>query len=143
MPDCDYGSDPIKTPPQNKTVELGGLRYDDSKLRFDLIPPDAMMALAAVYTLGAKKYADRNWEKGMKWSKVIAPLERHLQAFKGREEKDAELDLLHTAEIAWNAMALLAFQLRGIGEDDRGPEVDIPGLRERLTSIIKKFVWEK
>ena len=56
----------------------GALRYDEGKIRHDLLPGHAINELAKVYTMGAKKYADHNWRKGMKWSRVIASLKRHL-----------------------------------------------------------------
>lgn len=65
-----------------------GLRYDKGKLRFDLIHPVANEGLARVLTKGARKYADRNWEGGMPWSKVLGPLKRHLQAIERGEDWD-------------------------------------------------------
>ena len=91
-----------------------------SKLaRFDLIPPDALWAVAEVYGKGAEKYADRNWEKGYAWGLSVAALERHLSLFKQREDIDAETQCYHIAQVAWHALTLLTFQLRGLGTDDR------------------------
>ena len=44
---------------------MTGTKNDGGKLRYDLIPPRALEALAYVYTIGAAKYSDRNWEKGI------------------------------------------------------------------------------
>ncbi len=55
-----------------------GLRFNEGKLRYDLVEPFAHEKMVEVLTLGATKYAERNWEKGMKWSIVIASLKRHL-----------------------------------------------------------------
>ena len=96
-----------------------GLRYNADKLRYDLVPPDAMEALVRVFTFGAKKYAPRNWEKGMPWMECDASLRRHLAAWEMGERLDPESGELHLAHVAWNALALLTFELRGIGEDDR------------------------
>ena len=87
--------------------------------RYDLIPPDALWKVAEVYGEGAKKYADRNWEKGYAWGLSIAALERHLSLFKQREDIDEEMQCYHTAQVAWHALALLTFQLRKLGTDDR------------------------
>lgn len=96
-----------------------GLRYDTGKLRYDLEPADAREELIRVYTVGAQKYADRNWEKGMKWSKCLGPLERHLAKWKMGISRDEEYpQLYHMAMVVWNAMALLTYELRGIGIDD-------------------------
>ena len=56
----------------------GGLRYDDGKCRLDLIPPEWFWALGDVMTQGAKKYEERNWEKGMLWSKCVGCMFRHI-----------------------------------------------------------------
>ena len=41
-----------------------GVKHDSGKLRMDLVPPEAIKAMADVLTSGAAKYGDRNWEKG-------------------------------------------------------------------------------
>lgn len=96
-----------------------GTKFDDGKPMMDLIPPDVMLVLGQVYTMGAHKYEARNWEKGMRWGRPIAAILRHLMAFMGGQDNDPESGLPHTAHIAWTAMALCAFQLRKVGIDDR------------------------
>lgn len=98
--------------------EEAGLRYDDNKERVDLIPPDAMLELGRVYMVGARKYSERNWEKGMPWSKMVGPMLRHLFKFLMGEDIDPEDGQLHVAKIAWNAIGLLTYNLRKIGIDD-------------------------
>jgi hypothetical protein len=49
----------------------------------------------------------------------IASLKRHMAKFEMGENKDEESQRLHTAHMTWNALALVVFQLRGIGVDDR------------------------
>ncbi len=99
-----------------------GLRYDKGKSRVDLLPADAMLELGEVCAYGAHKYSERNWEKGMKWTKVIGPLLRHLYKWMIGYTVDKESGQRHIAMVAWNAIALLTYELRGIGEDDRGLE---------------------
>mgnify|MGYP001579129152 CR=1 FL=1 len=91
-----------------------------SKLaRFDLIPTRALWLLAEVYGRGARKYADRNWEKGYAWGLSIAALERHFNAWKSGESIDEETGAHHLAQVAWHAFTLLTFSLFGRGTDDR------------------------
>lgn len=90
-----------------------GVKYDDDKPRFDLIPPTALLELAILYQNGAKKYGDRNWEKGIAFSRLVAAIERHLNAFLLGEIRDPEILCLHTTAIAWNAFALSHFMLTG------------------------------
>ncbi|HEV8492477.1 MAG TPA: dATP/dGTP diphosphohydrolase domain-containing protein [Candidatus Angelobacter sp.] len=96
-----------------------GLRYNDGKPRFDLLPPEALKALAEHYGKGAEKYAARNWERGMDWCKCFASLERHAWAWMGGEDIDPENGSHHMIAVAWNAIALFTYAMRNIGTDDR------------------------
>lgn len=96
-----------------------GVKYDGGKLRFDLIPVWPLEELALVFTVGAQKYADRNWEKGLKWSRVYSALQRHLTAFWGGEEVDEETELFHVAQAAWGCFVLLEFMQTHRELDDR------------------------
>jgi hypothetical protein len=96
-----------------------------SKLaRFSLIPPEFVWALAEHYGIGAKKYADRNWEKGYKWSLTVDALERHLQSVKMGEWLDPETGSPHIIAVAWHACALYIFKLRGLGTNDVHPALE-------------------
>lgn len=96
-----------------------GLRYNEGKIRHDLFEPFAINELAKVFTKGSEKYAPRNWEMGMSWSKVLASLKRHLNAFESGEDFDKESELLHIAHVAWNAMALTSYYKIHPEGDDR------------------------
>ena len=96
-------------------------RFDEGKVRHDLVPAWALDKLAEVYTYGAQKYDDNNWLKGMKWSKVQGPLERHYNKWKRGHIKDDESNCYHLAMVAWNAIALMMYQENGLGTDDRCP----------------------
>ena len=77
------------------------------KGRPDLISPFALTRLSKWYELGSMKYADRNWEKGMNFSRYTASMFRHVIAWmKGDESED------HLAAIAWNAFAIMHHQER-------------------------------
>lgn len=98
---------------------MEGVKFDDEKPRYDLIPPEALNSLAALYGVGMKKYGARNWEKGMRWGRVFAAMMRHAWAFWRGEDYDQETGIHHMICVAWNAMALFTYSRRGIGEDDR------------------------
>ena len=93
----------------------------------DLIPWDAILEVAKHYGDGAKKYPSRNWEKGLKWNEgCAASLLRHQAAWSRGEDSEEEtledgtvVKYYHDVAMAWNALALIAFRLRNIGEDDR------------------------
>ena len=89
------------------------------KLRWDLLPVQALEEVVKVYSRGAKKYGDRNWESGMSWSRFFAAAMRHLWAFWRGETYDKETGLSHTAHAAWNCLALTQFLFTQQKFDDR------------------------
>ncbi|WP_216726083.1 dATP/dGTP diphosphohydrolase domain-containing protein [Hymenobacter siberiensis] len=97
----------------------GGLRYNEGKARYDLVPAFAQQQYVEVLTKGAEKYAERNWEAGMKWSKVLASLERHLAAIKRGEDYDPETGKLHSAHVMCNAAFLTEYYKIYPQGDDR------------------------
>jgi len=86
--------------------------------RFSLIPSEFLWALAEHYGKGAMKYADRNWERGYKWSLTVDALQRHLHQWLMGEDNDPETGSSHLIAVAWHAVALFIFHLRGLGTDD-------------------------
>jgi len=101
---------------------MAGLKYDDGKLRLDLISAIALEDLAGVYTYGMEKYAAHNWRKGFPWSRIFAALMRHAWAFWRGEDIDPESGLPHMAHAAWQCFALLEFMRTHPELDDRWKE---------------------
>src|SRR5882672_389802 len=63
---------------------------------------------------------DRNWEKGIKWSRVFGALLRHAWAMWRGEDRDPETSLPHIDHCAVNVMFLARyFRTHRIGWDDR------------------------
>lgn len=74
----------------------------EGKGRFDLISPIALERLAQWYEAGAKKYDDRNWEKGQPLSRCLDSARRHLNKhLMGHRDED------HLAAAAWNIFAMI------------------------------------
>lgn len=96
-----------------------GRKDDQEKPRMDLIPPEAVFALAEILNYGASKYSDRNWENGMKWGRMFAAMMRHAWAWWMREDKDPETGKSHMWHVLCCAAMLVAYEARGTGEDDR------------------------
>lgn len=106
-----------------------GRKDDGGKVRLDLVPPELIFAVGDILTFGAKKYADRNWEKGMKWGRVFGALMRHLWSWWGGKgpttksflfnETDEETTRSHLWHAGCCIAFLIAYEERGIGEDDR------------------------
>lgn len=104
----------------SEIIEKGkALRFNEGKLRYDLVHPYAHEEMVKVLTVGAEKYAPRNWEAGMVWSKVIASAKRHLAAIERGEDYDAETGLLHASHLACNAHFLTAYYKIYPQGDDR------------------------
>jgi len=100
-------------------LQREGVKYDKGKLRYDLIPPAPLEELVAVYTMGAEKYDDRNWEKGMKWGRIFGALMRHAWRFWAGDEKDHESGLHPLAHAAWCCFTLMEYARTHRELDDR------------------------
>ena len=104
--DLDTANDPPK-----------GLKHDKGKLRYSLIPPIALKALASILTFGADKYAPNNWQL------IDSPVERytdalyrHLEAWRAGEHTDSESGKPHL----WHAFTCLAFLIYFTSKDTNG-----------------------
>jgi hypothetical protein len=100
-----------------------GHKDDSEKIKYDLIPPSTLHALAVVLTFGARKYAPRNWEKGLAWGRVFGALMRHLWAWWQGENADRETGYSHL----WHAQCCLSFLIEY--------EVTHPELDDRPGSV--------
>lgn len=87
--------------------------------RFDLIPVGPLWEVASLYGAGAAKYADRNWERGFAWSLSYAALQRHANLFWNGESMDTETKRHHLSSVIFHAMALMEFESKKLGTDDR------------------------
>lgn len=97
---------------------MKGLRYGKWKMRLDLIPALWTWALGNVLTRGAIKYRDHNWMGGMPWNDVLGPMKRHLTKWEAGEVYDKDTGCHHLAMVAWNALALMFYQLMGLGTNN-------------------------
>lgn len=105
--------------PSTDDTSLEGKKFDDGKDRIELFPPEALFAISRVLTLGARKYDDRNWEKGMEWSRMFGACMRHLWAWWRGEDKDPETGYSHLWHAGCCIVFLITYEERQIGEDDR------------------------
>lgn len=91
---------------------MHGEKHDNGKLRLDLIPPEVIEMLGEVYTYGARKYGERNWEKGFEEGRLLAAARRHDLAMAKGEVIDPESNLPHAAHAAWNLLTLETLRRR-------------------------------
>jgi hypothetical protein len=77
------------------------------KGRFDLLPIYGLLAVAKQMELGALKYSDRNWEKGMPLSCFVDSAMRHLlKVLAGFDDEP------HMEAAAWNLLCLAEGRVR-------------------------------
>jgi hypothetical protein len=135
-----YVSDQILCEPHGVVGDRGvrepeGLKFDSDKTRIELFPGDALFAISDILTFGAKKYDDRNWELGMKWSRLFGGVMRHLWSwFQGKVptktnfvfgDLDAETGRSHLWHAGCCIVFLIAYEMRGVGQDDRPSTVKL------------------
>ncbi|AXH70500.1 hypothetical protein HOT75_gp113 [Gordonia phage Daredevil] len=77
--------------------------------RVDLLPVRPLLKVAEHYGVGAKKYAERNWEAGYSWSLSYQSLMRHALQFWAGEDIDEETGTPHMAAVVFHALALMEF----------------------------------
>ncbi len=96
-----------------------GVKLDEGKDPWHLAPFDAIGAVVKVLAFGAKKYQPRNWEKGMDWSRLYSALMRHLVSWWAGEKADDDTGYSHLWHAGACIMFLIAYEIRGVGKDDR------------------------
>jgi hypothetical protein len=88
---------------QQRKFSSGAVRESSAdKGRFDLLPPRALFLLAKHFQIGAERYGERNWEKGMPVSVFIDSGFRHLIQFMSCKENED-----HLVAAAWNLLAAI------------------------------------
>jgi hypothetical protein len=88
---------------ERRQTVTGAVRdRQQGKGRYDLITPIGLRRLALHYEHGARKYSERNWEKGMSLSWFIDSAMRHLFSYMAGDRSED-----HMAAVAWNAMGFI------------------------------------
>ena len=142
----------------NYKIADGGKREDQGtgamrdtragKGRYDLLSPVAQRRLAKHTEAGAIKYSDRNWEKGMAFSRFLDSAKRHINDYEmlalykreGRSlttlpsDVDARED--HLAAAVWNLAAVMHFE-------DIAPEFDDLSKKEESVLSNEQYLYNK
>lgn len=77
-----------------------GVKFDEEKVKMQLLDPTFLEEVAKVFTFGASKYGENNYKNGLHVSRCLGALDRHLKAFKVLEDNDPETGLSHLAHAA-------------------------------------------
>ena len=123
-----------------------GLRFNKGKLRYDLVEPNAYKDFVQVLTDGAEKYFDRNWERGLSWTSVLASLKRHIAAMEMGEDYDKESGRLHIAHAACNVHFLNAYYYIFPQGDDRPKRyLNLPKIGVDVDGVLADWTgaWAK
>ena len=91
-------------------ASISGRKDDQGKLRYSLVPPVAIKALAQVLTFGAEKYAPNGWvDVPNAEERYLDALLRHIEAHRSGELLDEESKLSHLSHAITNLAFLLYF----------------------------------
>jgi hypothetical protein len=119
---------------------------DEEKTRHDLVPHFAQEQYAKVLTKGAEEYSERNWERGMKWSKVLASMKRHILAFESGEDLDKKTGLHHMAHVMCKAGFLTEYyKIYPQGDDRPHSYLNSPKIGLDIDEVLADWVghWTK
>lgn len=109
----------IKDSGTRREFASGAVRdIQEGKGRLDLLPACAILRVARHFEAGAKKYDDRNWEKGIPVHSFIDSALRHLMKYlDGQDDED------HLCAAAWNCLCAM-------WTEEKRPDLqDIPARR--------------
>lgn len=94
------------------------IKFDQGKPDFTLIPQEALLEVAKVFSKGADKYGVFNYSHGTNYRRYIAASMRHLNQWLRGEDID-EIGTNHLSNAIASIMMVLDNQLTNTGIDDR------------------------
>lgn len=106
--------------PNGKSQHESGSKLDHGKNRLGLVLlafSRALKEVGEVGTFGANKYTDNGWlnvPNGIE--RYTDAMLRHLLQEAMGEKIDPDSQMLHSAQVAWNALARLELQMREYGK---------------------------
>lgn len=96
-----------------------GLKFDDDKLAWHLLPIEGVEGMLKVMQFGEKKYGAYNWTLGMDWHRLFSAVMRHLWAWFRKEELDPESGLPHLYHACCCILMLTSLVEMKKGKDTR------------------------
>src|SRR3990167_3189297 len=94
------------------------IKNDKGKPDFTLIPQEALLEIAKVFSHGAEKYGKYNYSLGTNYTRYIAAAQRHINQWLRGENKD-EIGTNHLANACASLMMVLDNIQTEKGTDDR------------------------
>ena len=99
----------IKDSGKRETFPSGAVRdTTEGKIRWDLLPMEALKRVATHYTNGAKKYEANNWRKGISTERFIESAFRHWAEYLlGKKDED------HLSAVVFNVLGIIYNEEKG------------------------------
>lgn len=89
-------------------MEERGIKFDNDKLRWDLLPIETIEETVKILTFGARKYSDNNWQKVENGKeRYYAALLRHIVSYRKGELVDPESGNSHLSHAMCNLIFLM------------------------------------
>ena len=85
-------------------AEDQGLRFNEGKPQWRLLPQSSLVPMIRVLEFGAKKYSPDNWKKGLSTVACMESMKRHWDKLMEGEALDEESGIHHIGHIMCNAM---------------------------------------
>jgi hypothetical protein len=96
--------------PVMEDLHVPGAKDDSEKLPVELVPVEAIEAIATVMNFGRQKYTENGWKSVPKpFRRYLAALLRHVHALQKGEITDPDSGLPHIYHVACNAAFLVWF----------------------------------
>lgn len=109
-------------------MDKPGLKFDDGKLRWDLLPWEAIEEIVKVLTYGANKYEPNTWQNVEPFNdRYTAAMFRHLIANIKGEDLDDESSILHLSHAACNLVFILSRKLEELQKQSNFGEMIASG----------------
>lgn len=86
------------------------IKFDGDKVRYDLVPVEALNEVAVILTQGARKYKPNNWRECQDPDRYIAAAMRHFELYRAGHWADEESGRPHLAHVICNLMFLLVLK---------------------------------
>ena len=112
--------------------DTGAVRSDGcDQVRYDLISPIGLHALAKTYDEGAKKFGPYNWENGMPVADLLNHAIAHIYSFLNGDRSEE-----HLAHATWNLIG-------AIHSHEKWPELNAGMLRNQSGNVPTAYKTSK
>jgi hypothetical protein len=105
----------IKDSGKREAYSTGAVRdTNENKIKWHLLPVEALKRIAIHYTNGAKKYDDNNWKKGIPTERFIESACRHWnQYLLGEKDED------HLSATVFNIFGIIYNEEKGLPDQEK------------------------